>query len=287
MRAVLAAADQVAPVSPTRVGIDETVMTTGRLTTAVGSSSPRWCAWTPRWSSRSPRAATGLCDRVCWPITPPTRPWWRAICSPGSSPPPTPSRTRSWSPTCSTCPARAAGAGRGPPSPPAADPRPPRPQGRPAVQAPPGAARRPGTPRRGRARQDLRPAPRRDTDDEVAARLGRGGPAAHGCTSPRPRHRPPAAGRLLRVGRRGRRRRGHPARHDHRHLAGRGARVLRHPRLERPHRVREREDQVDPPGGPRVPQLRQLRRPHPLHAGQPRRVPTTTRIRPYSFATAA
>jgi transposase len=32
MRAVLAAADQVAAVSPTRVGIDETVMTTGRLT---------------------------------------------------------------------------------------------------------------------------------------------------------------------------------------------------------------------------------------------------------------
>ncbi|GGI09840.1 transposase [Egicoccus halophilus] len=31
MRAVLAAADQVAKVSPTRVGIDETVMTTGRL----------------------------------------------------------------------------------------------------------------------------------------------------------------------------------------------------------------------------------------------------------------
>jgi transposase len=33
MRAVLAAADQVAAIRPTRVGIDETVMTTGRLTT--------------------------------------------------------------------------------------------------------------------------------------------------------------------------------------------------------------------------------------------------------------
>lgn len=33
MRAVIAAADRVAAVRPTRVGIDETVMTTGRLTT--------------------------------------------------------------------------------------------------------------------------------------------------------------------------------------------------------------------------------------------------------------
>ena len=32
MRAVLAAADQVAAIRPTRVGIDETVMTTGKLT---------------------------------------------------------------------------------------------------------------------------------------------------------------------------------------------------------------------------------------------------------------
>ena len=33
MRAVLVAAEQVAAIRPTRVGIDETVMTTGRLTT--------------------------------------------------------------------------------------------------------------------------------------------------------------------------------------------------------------------------------------------------------------
>jgi len=38
MRAVLAAAAQVAPVRPTRVGIDETVMVTGRLTTRRRSS---------------------------------------------------------------------------------------------------------------------------------------------------------------------------------------------------------------------------------------------------------
>ncbi|GGI02501.1 hypothetical protein GCM10011354_00570 [Egicoccus halophilus] len=37
MRAVLAAADLVVPVNPTRVGIDETVMTTGRLTDATVS----------------------------------------------------------------------------------------------------------------------------------------------------------------------------------------------------------------------------------------------------------
>ena len=59
VRAVIAAADRVAPVVAGRVGIDETVMVTGWLTQRRRQCSPRWCAWRPPWWWRSPRAGIG------------------------------------------------------------------------------------------------------------------------------------------------------------------------------------------------------------------------------------
>ncbi len=72
----------------------------------------------------------------------------------------------------------------------------------------------------------------------------------------------------------------------HRHLAEPSARVLRQPRHQRRHRERQRQDQRRAPRGPRVPQPPQLPR-IMLHAGQSHKFPTIPRIRSYTLTTAA
>jgi transposase len=125
-----------------------------------------------------------------------------------------------------------------------------------------------------------------DTDDEVC-RLGRGRPAAAHVLGPRPRHRPPTSRDLLRVGGRDRGRRDHPAGNHHRHLAGR---VLAFFDTRASNAATESANV-------KIKNVRRAARGFRnmanyaarirLHAGQPRRVPTTTRIRSYTLTTAA
>lgn len=90
---------------------------------AGARSSPRWCLEISLVVAVS-QAATRVLRRRCCPNRP-RRETLRANCSPGVSRPQTPSRTRSRSPTCPTWFASGQPPGRGPPAPPAADPRDP------------------------------------------------------------------------------------------------------------------------------------------------------------------
>lgn len=104
-----------------------------------------------------------------------------------------------------------------------------------------------------------------DTDDEVAAAWHTVDLLRRVYAAP---DRDTAHRRLVtfsRVGGQRRDPRSHAAGHDHRHLAGRGARVLRHPSHQRGHQSESAKIKLKgrPPSRPWLPKPRQLPRPHP------------------------
>jgi hypothetical protein len=117
------------------------------------------------------------------------------------------------------CEARQRRDRRRPPPRAAGDTRPPRPQGRAALRHPPAAAVRPRPAHRQGPRPPRGRAGRRRPLRGGRLRPRRQGAAQDGLCGRRHLHRPARARALLRVGRRGRRARTHPARSHHRLVA--------------------------------------------------------------------